>query len=177
MEAKSSCVHIQWQGPFGYKDLKNLRNQHSDYGIYQIYGGHPIYGSSVLLYVGKAQLQTFGERLKQEQWNIWNIDSARIEIYVGRLSGAETPEPKEWNTQIDLAEKLLIFAHGPAANSSNLNKIPPECADLHIFNWGQFRDLMPEVSGARWSDHYWQPDEEESYAAYGTHDLAEGPGQ
>lgn len=160
-------VHIEWEGPYSYEELKNLKDQQCDYGVYQIYGGHPVYGSSILLYIGKAQQQTFGVRLGQEKWNEWNQDAARVEIYVGRLSGSKTPSHELWNEEIDLVEKLLIYAHGPAANSSNLNQIPEGCKHIHVLNWGQRRDLVPEVSGARWSDTFHVV---KNYAAYGKHD-------
>jgi len=163
-------VHIDWQGPLSYDQLPLLRDEQIDYGIYQIYGSHPVYGSDVLLYIGKAQDQTFGQRLLQESWSLWNRDSARIQIYIGRLSGSATPESADWSAQISLVEKLLIYAHGPAANTSNLNSIPNECTPLHILNWGQFRDLMAEVSGARWSSRF---DEIQNWAAYGQHEAPE----
>lgn len=159
-------IHIDWEGPFSYDKITSFRNDRFDYGIYQIYGCHPIYGSDVLLYIGKAQDQTFGQRLSQEGWSLWNRDSARVKVYVGRLSGETTPGTKEWKNQISLVEKLLIYAHGPAANTANLNSIPSECIPLHILNWGQFRDLMAEVSGARWSNRF---DEINNWAAYGKH--------
>jgi len=85
------------------------------------------------------------------------------------LSGSTSPTTHdEWNEEIDLAEKLLIYAHCPAANSSSLNKIPFECANIHILNWGQHRDLMPEVSRARWSHMY---QDMKNYAPYGSHEL------
>jgi len=59
----TKIIHIQWEGPYSYQEIKDLKNENNDYGIYQIYGGHPIYGSGALLYIGKAQLQTFGIRL------------------------------------------------------------------------------------------------------------------
>jgi len=158
-------IHIEWEGPFLYEEVSRLDKEH-DYGIYQIYGCHPIYGSDVLLYIGKAQNQTFAKRLSQEGWGQWNRDASRVEAYVGRLSGSETPE--DWDNQINLVEKLLIYAHGPAANTSNLNSIPDESANLHVLNWGQFRDLMAEVSGARWSSLF---DDIPNWAAYGQHGI------
>lgn len=162
-------VHIEWEGPYSYDNLHELKNEKIDRGIYQIYGGHPVYGSSVLLYIGKTQAQTFGARLEQENWKNWNQDADRIEIYVGRLSGPDTPTDEIWESEIDLVEKLLIFAHAPAANASSLNKIPEGCADIHVLNWGKHRDIVPEVSGARWSDYYWPSQHEEAYSHYGKH--------
>lgn len=49
-----------------------------------MYGCHPIYGNDVLLYIGKAQKQTFAKRLSQEGWE-YNEDAKNIKFYVGRL--------------------------------------------------------------------------------------------
>lgn len=144
-------IHIDWTGPYLLSSIKDLMDEKKDYGIYQIYGKHPVYGSDVLLYIGKADFQTLGKRISQENW--WNInDSNTLMIYAGRLSGDHTPEESVWSREIDLAEKLLIYVHKPAYNSKNLLNIPDlDLQDLHILNWGSYRALLPEVSGARWT--------------------------
>jgi len=142
-------VDIKWEGPYHLKELSLLCDSSMDYGIYQIYGFHPVYGSNVLLYIGLAARQTFGLRISQEGWER-NKDSNNLEIYVGRLCGP-TPSNDEWEKLIKISEKLLIFSHTPAANQSNIGTIPYEdLQDLHILNWGNHRSLAPEVSGARW---------------------------
>lgn len=162
-------IHVQWEGPFSYSELSSLKNDNCDYGIYQIYASHPVYGSDVLLYIGKAERQTFGIRIAQEAWRDRNGDGDRVQIYVGRLSGHETPESEFWSEEIDLVEKLLIYSHWPAGNSQNLNNIPDEkCRNLHVLNWGNHRDLMPEVSGARWTSLH---SVIENYDCYGNHDA------
>jgi len=162
MVQEEIIIHVQWEGPFSLNQLTDL-DEASDYGIYQIYGTHPVYGSNVLLYIGKAELQTFRARIGQESW-AYNQDSQRISIYVGRLAGSETPEGDAWNQQISDIEKLLIYAHGPAYNSSNISTIKDhQFRSLHILNWGQHRDLLPEVSGHRWTDRH---DDIEGYDVY-----------
>lgn len=54
-------IHIEWDGPFKLDQLSELNNTDIDFGIYQIYGSHPIYGADVLLYIGKADRQTFSK--------------------------------------------------------------------------------------------------------------------
>ncbi len=159
-------IHIQWDGPYNLDRVKSLRDDFTDYGVYSVYGTHPVYGSNVLLYIGMANQQTFGVRLAQETGWQFNQDAARLEVHVGRLYGYEgTPSNEQWAEQIRLAEKLLILAHWPAANSSGLNvQLKQDVYDLHIFNWGNHRNLLPEVSGARYSDRY---AESIGYAAYG----------
>jgi hypothetical protein len=147
-------IHIEWDGPYSQVQLPTLTDRESDYGVYQIYGGHPVYGSSVLLYIGKADIQTFGKRIAQENWH-FNRDADALQIYVGRLAGDKTPSDAQWSREIDLAEKLLIYAHATAVNAKSIVSIPDEALrDVHILNWGNHRDLMPEVSGARWTTKY-----------------------
>lgn len=60
-------IQIDWQGPFTLNDLVLLTDDSHDYGIYQIYGKHLVYGKDVLLYIGKADQQTIGKRVSQEK--------------------------------------------------------------------------------------------------------------
>jgi len=160
-------IHIEWEGPFVLEQLSSLKNEEIDYGVYQIYGSHPVYGSDVLLYIGKADGQTFGVRIKQEYRWEYNEDTKNIKIYVGRLAGSTTPDDDEWSEQIDLCERLLIYAHGPAYNSRGLNTIPDQrLMNTHVLNWGCYRNLLPEVSGARWTSKY---DTMRVYEVYGKH--------
>jgi hypothetical protein len=144
-------IHIDWEGPFTLDELNLLTNDSHDYGIYQIYGKHIVYGKDVLLYIGKADQQTIGKRVSQENWGNTN-DSKHLKIYVGRLAGESIPDEEIWSKEIELAEKLLINVHKPAYNSKSLTSIPDsELQDVHILNWGAHRDLLPEISGLRWT--------------------------
>ncbi|CAM5734274.1 hypothetical protein SAFG77S_11602 [Streptomyces afghaniensis] len=144
-------IQIEWQGPFTLDELNLLTDDSHDYGIYQIYGKHLVYGKDVLLYIGKADQQTIGKRVSQENW--WNTnDSKQLKIYAGRLAGVSTPNDELWSKEIDLAERLLISVHKPAYNSKSLSLIrDAELQDIHILNWGDHRDLLPEISGLRWT--------------------------
>lgn len=167
MKDENCIIHIEWDGPFQQNDLSKLSDASTDYGVYQIYGNHPVYGKNVLLYIGKAVQQTFSVRINQEDWQYAN-NTDLMEIYVGRLAGNITPEVEIWNQQIDLAEKLLIYSHKPAYNSMSIYRIPNEkLYELHILNWGNFNNLMPEVSGARWTNKY---DDMPTYQYYGEHE-------
>lgn len=162
-----NIIHIDWDGPYKLKQLSELKGEKTDYGIYQIYGTHPIYGSNVLLYLGKADKQTFGDRIAQEGWEI-NSDAERLKIYVGRLAGEATPTNEQWSMEISLAEKLLIYSHKPAFNAQSLKSIPDnELQNIHILNWGNYCDLMSEVSGARWTSKF---DNMPNYEVYGDHE-------
>ncbi|MFK5921473.1 MAG: hypothetical protein QM496_04795 [Verrucomicrobiota bacterium] len=145
-------IHISWDGPHTLSDLKTLRNEDKDYGLYAIYGSHPMYGPDVLLYLGKASEQTLGVRIGQESW-LDHEDHSNIKIYVGRLCGPRKCSDDEWSGLILDAERLMIYAHTPAYNSQNVASIPyKNLRDIHVLNWGSYRRLIPEVSGARWSD-------------------------
>ena len=147
-------IHIFWEGPFSIEEIRKRNNGDSDYGVYQVYGNHPLYGNSVLLYIGQANLQVFSTRLNQENW-LYENDPHNTEFYVGRLAGHKSVSAEEWGTKIDQAEKLLIFAHQPCHNTSNTKSIPKDYVlNNHIYNWGCYRNLFPEVSGKRFTSKF-----------------------
>lgn len=149
-------IHLQWDGPFTLQEVYEMNDNH-DYGVYQVYGSHPVYGSDVLLYIGKASQQTFSARLQQQDQFLYNQDAGNIRYYVGRLAGEQTPSNSKWAHQIDLVETLLIHSHWPAANSRNIQTLgghAAEIADTHVLNWAQRRSLLSEVSGLMLSDRY-----------------------
>jgi len=160
-------IKIEWDGPYKLSDIGYIETEekyqykdstldtNKDYGIYQIYGNHPVYGHNVLLYIGKADQQTFSHRLSQEAWE-FNEDYKNIKIYVGRLFDEKQPKFNEWSKLIDIAERMLIFSHSPAKNSSNILNISKDKQELkkfenvRVFNYGCYRSLMSEISGELW---------------------------
>jgi hypothetical protein len=151
-------IHISWEGPVSLQAAQNLNDWSRDFGVYQVYGAHPVYGPNVLLYIGRSEKRSFGERFREHQcWLDSNQDKNQLQIYVGRLhTYNSTPDNQEWERQIREAESLLIYAHGPTANSSGLNAtLGEDYFNLHILNWGQYKALLPEVSGARYSTKFW----------------------
>jgi len=88
-------------------------NKELDYGLFQIYGKYLTYGNDLLFYIGKADYQTLGKRIFQEDW-LGTTDSNNTKICVGRLHGSQTPIEKIWSKEIDLAERFLIYVHKPA---------------------------------------------------------------
>lgn len=145
--AKAMLIQIQWEGPFKYKELASLNNNETDYGIYQIYGDHFVYGDNVLLYIGQASQQTFGTRIMQHTY--WLEDD--YTFYVGRISGSNTPPDDIWHDEISLSESLLINIHTPAYNSVHINGINnTKLEHIHILNLGIYKKLLPELSGIRW---------------------------
>lgn len=168
-ESKELIIHIDWSGPHTLKSVASL-NGPSDYGIYQIYGRHLVYGSDVLLYIGRAVGQTFAARLAQEteQWSN-NSDAGRVEIYTGRLWGLTQPDDEDWDSRIRLAEKLLIYVHEPAQNTQKeIKGCEAELKRVRIVNWHCHRDLLPEVSGVSWTGFTdWQ-----AYRHFGAPDIS-----
>lgn len=156
MKNETVQFNVQWEGPLSYENAEKLKNLSIDYGVYQIYGAHPVYGSNVLLYIGKANQHTFGEHLGREACNFHNQDSGQVTIYVGRLSGYKVPISNvAWSEQIALVERLLIYSHWPAGNTLGLNDAFDEnLYDIHVLNWGKYRNLLPEISGARYSNRF-----------------------
>jgi len=152
-------INVEWEGPHSLGKVATL-NRRTDKGLYQVYGGHPANGAGTLLYIGLAVDQTFGERIPQGgRWT-----TQRVEIYVGRLYG-KTPDEKTWKRRIEWAERLLIYAHKPPENSQkNLGEMEKALCSVRVLNWSEHRDLLPEVSGARW---VWPDERFRNYNLYG----------
>ena len=102
MNTKIENIRIEWDGPYSLSDIgyneetekyipsNMLNDKCEDFGIYQVYGFHPIYGNDVLLYIGQATKQTFAKRLSQEAWE-YNTDYKNIKFYAGRLFAKNQP--------------------------------------------------------------------------------------
>ncbi|GAJ99970.1 hypothetical protein [Geomicrobium sp. JCM 19055] len=147
-----NVIEVYWDGPFTFEQVKQLGDERTDYGLYQIYGNHVTYGSDVLLYIGQANNQTFRTRLGQhnDKYVIMN-DSAHTKIYIGRIGGEHQIDNNVWYEQIKNAERLLIHVHKPAFNSQFItDRTRNELDRIHILNWGNRRHLLPEVSSVRW---------------------------
>lgn len=150
MDKEKKVIHIDWEGPVALDDISKYDGA-SDYGVYQAYGAHPIYGDNVLLYIGRVVHQTFAQRMKQHGFAEWSHDPTRVELYLGRFAGESFPGGDKWNKQIESAEALLIFSHAPAWNSQNIQDFDAEKVNnIHVVNWGNRRSLFPEVSSYRW---------------------------
>lgn len=141
-------IHIDWSSGITLDESYEL-NGPTDYGVYQIYGSHPVYGHNVLLYIGKANYQTFGVRLFQHDKWLVNQDSSNVRVYIGRISSDEKSD-QNWELKIDLAESLLIYCHQPACNSSNIKSVKNIPLETHVFNWLDRGMLLAEVSAYRY---------------------------
>ena len=140
-------IEIRWDGPFKIDNMGEKRNEDYDFGIYQIYGTHNIYGAKTLLYIGKAQDRTFAKRFcEHKEWVEW--EPTNVDVYIGRLGGSDKMTKSRWDLwskQIDRAERLLIFHCSPSYNSQGLNdygEMPPTI----VLNYGKSMQLPFEVS-------------------------------
>jgi hypothetical protein len=145
-------IHLEWSGPHSWDKIPC---EPQSRGIYQVYGGHPVYGGSALLYIGQTCEQTFAARIKPERW-LCNRDFQDMRIYLGQLINDGGPRNRvRFERLIDFAERLLIYAHSPCLNTQkNLAGLEPELRHVHVLNWGSHKDLLPEVSGARWTGRF-----------------------
>ena len=112
-------VRIEWEGPYAFADVLALNDEERDYGVYQIYGEHVVFGEGTLLYIGIARDQTFGRRLSQHDW----IEEDN-EIVVGRIAESDykhdRPDWSDWHELLGDVEALEIFWHSPPYNSKYL---------------------------------------------------------
>jgi hypothetical protein len=148
-------INICWTGPYTPDDVARFNETQCDIGLYQTYGVHFCYGPDQLLYIGGQTTDTFAARLRVG-WTAHYPDTRLIyephpTFYLERIGGVSIRE--ELVRQIELAEKLVIFVHSPAYNSNFIsgNTDLNDVKDVQVFNWGQHRSLLPEVSGARWT--------------------------
>lgn len=156
-------INLHWRGPHSYSEVREMDGD-TDYGLYQIYYVHPVYGDT-LVYIGKAGEQTFATRLGQSEYRwmgddhltLWEDNGRRIRFHTGRIHVQQNENPPgdaTWNDWIVRAEHLLISAHSPAWNATYVRTPPrdPVYHDVHVLNWGQHARLLPEVSGARFTN-------------------------
>jgi|SRR5208337_5654114 len=164
-ESNETIIHINWEGYFLYKNLKNLKDKlNGQAGLYQVYGTYPPHNNQSLLYIGKSE--NLFHRLEDHTWLSgidWKkqiSDSDNIQIYFGFLK--MKPKPKNYPELICKSESLLIFSHKPILNQQEKNHKmefgPPE-NPIRIFNWGNYKFLMPEVSTLRWAGQHWDVEE------------------
>lgn len=148
-------IFIEWTGPYTAKQIKDgvdLGEEYfvkpSDKGLYQIYSSHPLYGDSVLTYIGKTE-KAFSKRLNKRSIIEYNKDMNNIQIYLGCLYFDDIYMEINDDTllkYIEYAETLLINHHAPALNSQNINSFKHWEKDITVVNRGSYRMLEHEVS-------------------------------
>jgi len=134
-------VHIVWQGPLSEAQVEKMRDPIRDRGIYAVYGPHSSFGQPTLLLIDRAET-SFGERIPGSRWSR-GLFKSEIQFHVGRFVCRQGEKPPN----LELVETVLTYVHG-----SEHHALPqgPEPYALRIFNWGNYRTLLPEVSGRRW---------------------------
>ena len=142
-------VVIKWEKIDPWSEVLE-KNEKDDYGIYQITGHHPVFGHDSLLYIGKAQDQTFGTRIKQHKDWLENKE-LDVTIYIGRIASIDDENNKtyhdnRWRPVIESAEPLLIYFHSPPYNSQHISEAPEPTTELRIINTGDCGMLYPEIS-------------------------------
>jgi len=146
-------IHVEWKGPFSLPEVETFKSPKTDFGLYQIYSHHPVYGRS-LMYIGRARSRTFGVRISEHHWDAGSEnDPSKVEVYLGRLKAEASPVLEEQRKHIELAESLLIHSHAPAYNTQYGMKPPAAtvCGNVRVLNWGAVRSLHREVSGLMWT--------------------------
>lgn len=157
-----NLIEIMWEGPYSIEELQGDKGKdiHTSYGLYQIYGHHPVYGSDALLYLGMSQKYTFSSRFRDEGHGAWTkMDADTVKIYIGHLGclvqPISTPEDNDWEFMIKTAESLLIYSLGPAYNSQEIKEISKEIrtGKYIVLNHGK-RKALPGTVSSFWVDGY-----------------------
>lgn len=148
-------IEVLWEGPFSMGEIKT-KNGSSDYGLYQIYGTHTVFGANSLLYIGLSKGQPFSARFqKHKEWINWEPDETKI--YIGRIgkSGIALSE-EDWKDYISHAERLLIYFCCPPYNSSSIVGYGNETRNTIVLNLGKKAMIPYEVSTLYNESLYWE---------------------
>lgn len=157
-------IKFFWEGPFNINDIlenkidKSYSVKANDIGLYQVYGTHPLYGSNVLVYIGRTKNKNgFKSRLK-DRWVIDNgSDTENVQIYLGTIFSDinQNYSDKDLDNLIDKSEVLLINAMKPAYNSSNVQSANEDFIkdNFILHNEGNYRSLYPVLD----SKYFWKP--------------------
>ncbi len=146
-------LRIKWYGPYSAKDIDSPEKDFNERGLYQIYAHHPVFGAGALVYIGKAEKQTFACRLKQHLEGFLSGEND-ISFRLGRLYRDEKLENaydygEEWSQLLSEAEKLSVFWNTPPYNSHYIQGYNVSM-DLRIQNWGNRGSILMEYSRPYW---------------------------
>jgi hypothetical protein len=142
-------IDLHWKGAFrlkydyssnSYFPLENsipsifLKNV----GLYQIYGNHPVYGSDVLLYIGKTDI-SFQDRFSGHfRSGIFYDYYTNLSVY---LAPWKLPDEDPKIGLMELVESVLIFFHSPALNKEYFYLFKKGAEKYLIRNCGFFGSL------------------------------------
>lgn len=152
MENNSKIINVLWKGPFSIDDVIKNKSENDDFGLYQIYGTHPIYGRNVLLYIGKTQ-DSFSKRFKSHN-NLWiKYEYDIVQIYLGEIKNHD----KDFLINEDLteAENLLLYYCAPAYNSYSITDYR-NTKEIVLRNFGKICSIPPELSSSMYNSVMWE---------------------
>jgi excinuclease UvrABC nuclease subunit len=141
-EITFKTITLNWQ-----KIIEGKNEAPKEAGVYQIYGDSPIYGTNMLLYIGKAD-------------NLYN------RIQLGHLANEESHIMRQPNisfryatTNISLnhiAEEILIVMHKPSFNAMSIGNINNKSKEFPIYiqNFGERGMLNLEVTNIHFLTSY-----------------------
>ncbi len=137
-------VKVIWDKPIDIASALLLNDEEDDYGLFQIYGHHIVFGAGSLLYIGMTTEQTFGVRFRQHH-DEWIKDEEKdVFIHIGRLNEDDyehdPPEWTDWSQLVKDTEALLINWHTPPYNSRNISDYTGQ--PLNVQSWGDRGSLL-----------------------------------
>ena len=136
-------VKIEWEGPFTSDEVLELGDPNRDFGLYQIYGRHVIFGDNSLLYIGEVATKgrTFSQRFVEH--TEWLKEEEGVFIRVGRINKKDYDEADRQQVLKD-TEALTIYWHSPPYNSDNIDNYNGQ--PLKVINDGKRGDLCERLS-------------------------------
>jgi hypothetical protein len=134
---KVRVIHLKWEQHPWNDDVFTKFYEKDHYGIYQVYGDHPVYGEDCLLYIGRTNRQSYSVRLKQHNDFFASNIQRLTRFYISFFLATEDCAYEKWGELIDQVEQLLINAHSPAYNAMSLKGLVEEPNEnIIIMNWG-----------------------------------------
>ena len=137
-----ASVTVKWDGPLSICEVLELDDGDEDFGIYQIYGKHIIFGCGSLLYIGKTD-QTFSQRFRYEHVG-WLKEEEDVRIHVGQIVKVDQTLKRDMlacdlRKIIKDTEALTIKWHSPPYNSDNIGTYNGQ--RLKVVNQGKYGSL------------------------------------
>lgn len=151
---KYRIIDLEWEGSFLIEydrdEDKYLLDQIpgdllAAYGIYQIYGRHPVYGKNVLLYIGETKENKKGTRAFKDR--LGEHLKGRF-FYYTNLSVSLAPCDFDSET-VKEVESVLIDAHKPALNKQHIESRKKCREQLLVRNWS-FMGSLNECCTSDW---------------------------
>jgi hypothetical protein len=134
MAEEYTLYTVEWDGPFQFEiSAPRSRTAKDRFHLYRLHGPHPLYGPSVLLYIGQTKkgrgriVQHFEGLIQSYQRIVSPEDGETWCYYKGRISrdDGQSISPMD----VCLVEQHLIRCHVPAANSDHL------CLNKSVSSW------------------------------------------